>query len=727
VTARSFAFLTAGLTGLTLLAGPLAQNAFAAPTPSATPIAVIATPTAGSSTVGLFGSADPSFDGVYRQSLSILALTATGHQPNASAVNWLLTQQCADGGFEADRANTAVACAKGGEDENATALAIGALVAIGRPITTAVTALKAFQLPDGGFYESTAFGPAASDADSTGLAMSALVAAGIDPTTVTAASGKNAVDFLRTLQLACAATSGGGAFDFQPEASLHANDLATVQATLGLLGKALPVAVAATTGAVPTCPATITDAPSAAAAALSYLSARLVASSGAIPSSFGSGADWTSTANAAIDLVAAGTGSAAVTAAVDALQANAAAYVGKAGAYAPGSLATLILLAHATGSDPTAFGGIDLVPALASTVALGVTVRDTVREPVGWPIPADDRYRHVAARLAGDLPGRSRCRRARRRPIGGPTADVTPRNVGVTVAVLLTLAIATFLSTGRQAQAASGYRYWAYFLGAGGSWQYSQRGPATDYPTDGQVQGWRFAVQADAATLAPRTPPIFGQLCAKTAAASGHIRVGIVLDFGVAADAPAGDHPPAAPIDGCVLVPTGSSGIVVLDAAVGSAEVRIGTGADVGLVCGIAGYPKTECAEAVDGAPTHPATTTTAQPIPPPTHHVRPTPVPVRPTATPTPRPTTTQHHVDPSAIASSQVPENSTTAPISSSPAPSALVTSPSQSAAPALPLSALRPAHQKRRLPVSAIVGGLVVVALAVGGWLRLRRTTP
>jgi hypothetical protein len=369
VTARSFALVAAGLTGLTLLAGPLAPTAIAA-----------TTPTAGTSTVGLFGSADPTYDGVYRQSLSILALVATGHQPNASAVDWLLAQQCADGGFEADRANTSVACAKGGEDENATALAIEALVAIGKPVSTAVTALKAFQLADGGYYESTAFGPAAADADSTGLAESAFVAAGVDPATVTGTGGKGAADFLRSVQLSCASPTGAGAFDYQPEATLHANDLATAQAALGLLGKTFPLAPATTTGALPTCPAAVTDGPSAAAAALSYLAARLVTTKGAIPSSLGSGTDWTSTANAAIDLVAAGTGSAAVTAAVGALQANAGAYVGKAGAYAPGSLATLILTAHATGADPTSFGGIDLVTALATT--------ERLTSPVVTPSPS---------------------------------------------------------------------------------------------------------------------------------------------------------------------------------------------------------------------------------------------------------------------------------------------------------------------------------------------------
>ena len=148
--------------------------------------------------------------------------------------------------------------------------------------------------------------------NSTGLALSAFAAAGIAPASVTS-GGKSGIDYLRTLQLSCAAASGAGAYDFQTEATLHANDYATVQGLLGVLGKSLPITPTAAAGAAPACPATVTDAASSAAAATSYLSARLIATSGAIPSAFGSGTDWTTTANAVLDLAAAGAGSAAIT------------------------------------------------------------------------------------------------------------------------------------------------------------------------------------------------------------------------------------------------------------------------------------------------------------------------------------------------------------------------------------------------------------------------------
>jgi hypothetical protein len=360
--ARSVRELIATTLGaVALAAGGSAAFAGTAAAATATPIAVIAPAVAAQ--VGIFGSQDPTYDGVYRQSLAIIGLLATGHTPNAPAVNWLLSQQCTDGAFTAYRADTTKPCTAAAEDENSTALAIQALAALGRPTTTAIAALRHFQLADGGFYDNTAFGPAASDANSTGLAESAFVAAGVAPSTVTSTTGKTADDYLRSIQIACSAASGAGAFDTQGEATLHANDYATVQAMLGQLGKSFPVG-AVTGGATPPCPTTITDAASSATAATAYLAARLVASHGAIPSAFGSGIDWTTTANAIIDLEAANAGFDAITAALPAMEANAKAYVQPKGVYAAGPLGTLLVLAHASSLNPSPFAAVDLVAAL---------------------------------------------------------------------------------------------------------------------------------------------------------------------------------------------------------------------------------------------------------------------------------------------------------------------------------------------------------------------------
>ena len=370
---------TATLAATTLFASTAAA-ATPAPAPVATPIAIVA-PT----NVGLFGAEDPTYDGVYRQSLAILGLLDTGHVLDIPAVEWLLRQQCSDGAFTAYRANTSVACTPSSEDENATAIAIQALVALVRPTATAVAALKHFQLADGGFYDNTAFGPAASDANSTGLALSALASAGVNPATVTSTTGKTGDDYLRSIQIACSATTGAGAYDSQGEATLHANDYATVQALLGQLGTAFPLSPATSTGSTPACPATVADAATSAAAATSYLAARLTATKGAIPSAFGNGTDWTTTANAVIDLEAAGAGTTVLAPALTALEAGAKAYVKTAGADAPGPLGTLLMVAHGSGVNPTAFGGVDLATALLSTERVASAAPPTV-EPSGSPI-----------------------------------------------------------------------------------------------------------------------------------------------------------------------------------------------------------------------------------------------------------------------------------------------------------------------------------------------------
>jgi LPXTG-motif cell wall-anchored protein len=325
--------------------------------------------------VGLYGSTDPTYDGVYRQSLAILGLEATGQQPNAAAVTWLLDQQCADGAFTAYRADTSAPCETKLEDENATAAAIQALVALGhgtdKPISAALAALMRFQRPDGGFYDSAAFGPPAADANSTGLALSAFTAAGVDRTTVTN-NGKDGDEFLRSIQLGCDAATGAGGFDFQPEKTLVANDFATAQALLGQLGTALPLAPPPASGpmigqgdAVPTCVGP-TDRQSSADAAAAYLVKRLTETNGAIPAVGGKGTDWTTTSFAVLDLVAAGAGSAPIGPALAALQAGAAGYARGGGVAQAGALGTLLLVAHATGTDPRSFGGLELAGELVA-------------------------------------------------------------------------------------------------------------------------------------------------------------------------------------------------------------------------------------------------------------------------------------------------------------------------------------------------------------------------
>jgi hypothetical protein len=278
-----------------------------------------------------------------------------------------------------------------------------------------------------------------------------------------------------------------------------------------------------------------------------------------------------------------------------------------------------------------------------------------------------------------------------------------------------------------RASATTAYRYWAYYVAHGSTWQYSQRGPASEYPADGEVQGWRFAVQVDAANgLLPGARPDFTTLCAATPAKAGNIRVGVVIDFGIATDAPAHEKPPAAVVPGCVSVHDGATGADVLEAA---GVVRIGTGADAGLVCGIDGYPKTECAVAVAApeAPPAPAPPVAAAPAAAPSAAATPSPTSPRaiptatasthpPAATPDPPPT----NAPVGSAAATSLTASSDVAGAAQSSAPVAALAQsalPAPASASPLSLAALRSsAHHSNGVPATTIAG-IALIAI-IGG---------
>lgn len=107
------------------------------------------------------------------------------------------------------------------------------------------------------------------------------------------------------------------------------------------------------------------------------------------------------------------------------------------------------------------------------------------------------------------------------------------------VLALLTAALLGVLASPAQA---AGYRYWSFWTWSAGAWAYQQQGPTTYLPPDGSVDGWRFADSPDGGRDAARPGAAgdFGAICAATAAQAGRKRVGVVLDFGTAADAPPG-------------------------------------------------------------------------------------------------------------------------------------------------------------------------------------------
>ncbi|MFJ8182288.1 prenyltransferase/squalene oxidase repeat-containing protein [Streptomyces sp. NPDC096105] len=314
----------------------------------------------------LYGDADPQYDGVWRQSLALLAQHAAGAEPPKAAVGWLTGQQCADGSFAPFRADPSAACdAKTMVDTNQTAAAVQALAALGghdAVTEKAVGWLKSVQNEDGG-WGYTAGG--ASDTNSTSVVIGALAAAGEEPGAVRK-GGKSPYDALLGLELPCTG-EGAGAFAFQPEkdGSLAANADATAAGVLGALGKGLLVEPGKGDGAAAGACVKATTPEQAAANGAAHLTDALAAKGHLLAATPGGEKqpDYGNTADAVIALAARGD-TAQAEKSLAWLERNAADWAARNG---PGAYAQLILAAHATGADPRAFGGTDLVEQLQAT------------------------------------------------------------------------------------------------------------------------------------------------------------------------------------------------------------------------------------------------------------------------------------------------------------------------------------------------------------------------
>ncbi|OUC91559.1 prenyltransferase/squalene oxidase repeat-containing protein [Streptomyces swartbergensis] len=321
----------------------------------------------------LYGGKDPKFDGVWRQSLALLAQDTVGVKPAAKSVEWLVRQQCADGGFASYRADPTTACdARTMLDTNATAAAVQALSALGGHDAVtgkAVTWLKSVQNKDGGWGYSPG---GASDTNSTSVVIGALTTAGEKPEQVEK-DGKSPYDALLKLALGCAG-DGAGAFAFQPDkkGKPAANADATAAGVLGALGQGMVVKPAEKAEATETTGATRSETcqdkktpEQAAANGAAYLTKALAeddhlssALAGADPQP-----DYGNTADAVVALAARGdTGQAQKS--LSWLEKNSSTWAAQNG---PAAYAQLVFAAHATGTNPRDFGGADLVKQLNAT------------------------------------------------------------------------------------------------------------------------------------------------------------------------------------------------------------------------------------------------------------------------------------------------------------------------------------------------------------------------
>ena len=315
---------------------------------------------------GLYGSTDPTYDGVWRQSLALLAQHTVGVKPAAKAVDWLTGQQCANGAFAPYRADATAKCdAKTMVDTNSTAAAVQALAALGghdAGTGKAVAWLKSVQNKDGG-WGYTAGG--ASDANSTSVVIGALTAVGEKPADVSK-GGKSPYDALLKLSLPCGG-DGEGAFAYQPDkkGKLAANADATAAGVLGSLGKGF-VAKAGASYDRTQCATTDSPGPQDAAQNGAGYLAKSLEKTPYLKSALAGAKDqpdYGNTADAVVALSAAGATSSAKEP-LGWLEKNSGAWAAKAG---PAAYAQLIFAAHATGADPRHFGGADLVKQLGAT------------------------------------------------------------------------------------------------------------------------------------------------------------------------------------------------------------------------------------------------------------------------------------------------------------------------------------------------------------------------
>jgi Eukaryotic cobalamin-binding protein len=166
-------------------------------------------------------------DSVFTHSLAMLALARNGAAVPAKAASTLESLQSASGGW--------AFAGKGPADVDTTALAVQALIAVGRPANSGPAGrglgyLHSLQNADGGFpYQSPSEFGTESNVNSTALVAQAIIAAGDQPESWAAARG-NPLSYIVTL------ANSSGALGFQGSFNAD-NALATIGAIPALLRK----------------------------------------------------------------------------------------------------------------------------------------------------------------------------------------------------------------------------------------------------------------------------------------------------------------------------------------------------------------------------------------------------------------------------------------------------------------------------------------------------------
>ncbi len=310
---------------------------------------------------GLYGTTDPTYTGVNNQALAILGLNSVGVGADATAVKWLLSQQCLDGSFEAYRVSAGTACGPSdpvnysGPNTNSTALAALALNSVGK-IAQAKRAVnwltKATAVAPNGktgiaYFPGTGALP---DTNSSGLAYAAMSGIGVNSIVV----GQVRAYLLGAIT-PCT-QSGGAKFQVNDPG---VNNAASAQALFGLAA-VTPAEPANKLGANPKCTKNKVN------NLASYLSGQL--DTGILSSFPYDGDDFGNTAATVVTFNTMKVGKQPVDKAITALKKNAKSWALKDGKVNAGAVGWLLMAAQATDSNPKKFGGMNLISTLTKSM-----------------------------------------------------------------------------------------------------------------------------------------------------------------------------------------------------------------------------------------------------------------------------------------------------------------------------------------------------------------------